>query len=168
MPVYEITIKGKPVAQPRPQVRVMIGSVKQWQSLWKGSVAGLWKAVRSISRGQAYVADSHAVHAWRRKIAATVRSKVWEDQLAQPLRVTCVFLMPRPQNMVWKTKPMPRVRYAKKTLDCDNLAKAVLDAINDSGVWSDDGIVCELHVERWYAAGSEDPGLLLSIEPLAK
>lgn len=166
MPTYEITVHGKPVAQPRPKVRVMLGSMKQWQAVWRGSVNGLWQSVRKMASGQAYVPEKHPVHAWRRKIGAAVRNAIWEKQLAQPLRVHAVFVFPRPSNMVWKTKPMPRVWYDKKTNDADNLLKAVLDAVNDCGVWPDDGLVVDARAVRVYAAGGEPAGLHLTIETL--
>lgn len=168
MPIYEITVPGVPIPQPRPQVTVHIGSIKGWQAAWKGSIPLLWKSVRRMSNGRAYVPEAHAIHKWRRAIAAAVRSSIWEDQLAGPLRVDAVFLFPRTQEMNRKQPDGPRVWYAKKTKDVDNLIKAVLDAINDSEVWPDDGLVVDCRGRRYYAAAGEKPGLLLQIEPLTR
>lgn len=166
MPIYEITVRGVPVAQPRPKVRTLFPDYAKFASLWKGSLKGLYAALRKSTSGQAYVPEKHAVHQWRRAIVAAVKASNWSKLEATPIRVEAVFLFPRPQNLVWKTRPMPRVWYDKKTNDIDNLIKAVLDAINDSEVWPDDGLVVDVRGIRLYAAGNESPGLKLRIETL--
>ena len=49
--------------------------------------------------------------------------------------------------------------------DCDNLAKAVLDALNGV-LWQDDSQVVELSVSKWYAAGDESPRTTIDVEEL--
>lgn len=142
MTEYNIRVVGTPVAQPRPKVRV-IGRGK-------------------MARGQAYVPSTHPVHAWRAIVGQAVKAVVW-DKITEPVAVRCVFLMPRPQAMIWATKPMPRVPYAAKLNDGDNLLKAVLDACNDAGIWDDDGQVVDGAFSRRYAAGDEKPGVEITI-----
>jgi Holliday junction resolvase RusA-like endonuclease len=66
-----------------------------------------------------------------------------------------VFLFPRPQRMIWKTKPMPREPHTS-TPDVDNVLKAVKDALTKI-VYHDDAQVYKETGEKYYAAGDEDP-----------
>lgn len=79
-----------------------------------------------------------------------------------PLSALLVFVMPRPAARVWKTKPMPREPYAAKKNDWDNLGKSVCDALNKL-LYIDDGLLSRVTVERWIAAGDEQPHCLVTI-----
>lgn len=80
----------------------------------------------------------------------------WDEPLAGPVGVSIDAAWPRLQSETWKTKPMPSVWRPKKP-DCDNVAKAVLDAL--TGVaWLDDSQVVKLTVGKRVAAGDETPG----------
>ena len=74
------------------------------------------------------------------------------------------FVFPRPGVMVWKKKPMPRVRHTKKP-DRDNLEKALMDALKGI-VWIDDAQVCDGSIRKWIAAGDEQPGVHVVIRQL--
>lgn len=68
--------------------------------------------------------------------------------LQGPLVAVIVFVFPS------KTK---RSRKPKATRpDCDNLAKATLDALN-SLLYGDDSQIVSLRVEKWHASGDEQP-----------
>ena len=122
-------IPGKPEPQPRPRA------------------ARIGKHVRIYSP----TCPEH--RALIRQIASEQFGK--RPPLAEPVRVDCVFVFPRPKGMIWKNKPMPRVPHTKKP-DRDNLDKAVLDALegvvfaNDCQAWCG-SIVKEI------AAGDEAP-----------
>jgi Holliday junction resolvase RusA-like endonuclease len=81
-----------------------------------------------------------------------------------PVTVDLDFLMPRPKNMIWKKKPMPRVHHTKIG-DCDNLAKGVLDSLNGV-VYLDDCQVWCLVVTKMVAAGGEAPATHIKVELL--
>jgi Holliday junction resolvase RusA-like endonuclease len=51
-------------------------------------------------------------------------------------------------------------------MDCDNLAKAVLDCLTVLGFWKDDGIVCRLDVSKSYCGIGQASGCWIAIEPL--
>lgn len=51
-------------------------------------------------------------------------------------------------------------------MDCDNLAKAVLDCLTVLGFWKDDGIVCSLTVTKRYCAIQELSGCHITISTL--
>lgn len=99
---------------------------------------------------------------------ATVRMAAAEVHrgapLAGPLRCDLEFVLPRPKALFWKTKPMPRVPHVAKP-DRDNLDKAVMDALKGL-VWLDDCQVCDGRIQKWIAAGDEQPHVVVTITPL--
>lgn len=77
-----------------------------------------------------------------------------------PLSVGMVFLMARPKSV---RRPYPCV-----TPDLSKLVRAVEDALTDAKVWRDDALVVRYHeLAKVYAAAGEQPGVLVSIRPLA-
>lgn len=51
-------------------------------------------------------------------------------------------------------------------VDCDNLAKAVLDCFTVLGFWKDDGIVCRLDLVKRYCGRDEQPGCHVHVKLL--
>jgi Holliday junction resolvase RusA-like endonuclease len=78
-----------------------------------------------------------------------------------PVSIEVRFLMPRPQAIVWKTKPMPRSPHAKRP-DLDNLLKAVTDALNGVA-YVDDAQVFKITATKAYAAGNEPPSIWIGL-----
>ena len=77
----------------------------------------------------------------------------------EPLTVQLVFFFDRPKR---KKLPAGMVPYTSKP-DCDNLAKAVLDALNGVA-WHDDAQIFNLLVEKWYVRqGGHPSGVLIDI-----
>lgn len=83
--------------------------------------------------------------------------------LAGPLSVRMLLLFPRPSRLRWKTKPMPRVPHTSKP-DAENVAKAALDSLTGL-LWVDDSQVFDLRVKKLYAAGEEQPGVYVEVQP---
>jgi Holliday junction resolvase RusA-like endonuclease len=166
MTEYNIRVVGTPVAQPRPKIRIVRKAFAMCAAFLSGGPKKVYGTLHRCVTGQAYVPSDHAIHDWRATVGRAVRGVVW-DKITEPVAVRCVFLMPRPQAMIWSTKPMPRVFYAAKTNDGDNLLKAVFDACNDAEIWDDDGQVVEGSFGRRYAAGDEQPGVEISIRIVA-
>ncbi len=65
-----------------------------------------------------------------------------------------------------KTKAMPRRYHAQKP-DRDNLDKAVMDALKGLA-WNDDSQVCAGKIEKFIAAGDEQPHVLIRIVELSE
>lgn len=61
------------------------------------------------------------------------------------------FYLKRPQNMIWKTKPMPAVIHTKAN-DLDNFVKAIKDAL-EGIAYHNDGQVAAEDCHKWYCAG---------------
>ena len=122
MSTVSFTVAGQPVPQPRPRV----------------STAGGF--------ARAYVPGTHPVHAYREAIAAAARG-AGLTQTGEVLNVVIDAVFERPKSHLSKagvkaTAPrLPRP-------DVDNVAKAVLDALQD--VMGDDSLVGRLVVEKSY------------------
>ncbi len=116
------TIAGEPVPQPRPRV----------------STAGGF--------ARAYVPKEHPVHAYRKAIAeaADEAGLVAQDE---PLNVVIDAVFERPKSHSNKAGVKPTAPRLPRP-DVDNIAKAVLDALQD--VMGDDTLVARLVVEKSY------------------
>ena len=116
------TIPGEPVPQPRPRVSTRGGFAR------------------------AYVPKDHAVHAYRQAVAAAARAASVADT-GEPLNVVIDAVFSRPKSHLNKSgvkADAPRLPRS----DVDNLAKAVLDALQE--VIGDDTCVARLVVEKSY------------------
>jgi len=93
---------------------------------------------------------------WEAVAASTLMDQWLQAPLDCPVSVGILALFPRPQRMVWKTKPMGREPYCQKP-DADNVIKAVLDAAEKAGVLRDDKQVWSVDCVALYCAGDEAP-----------
>lgn len=104
----------------------------------------------------------HAIVAFK----ATARHAAAEAYSGPPLdgaiSLRLVFVMPRPKHMRWKSKPTPRVPHVSVKDDVDNLMKSVLDSFK-SLLWNDDGQIVRAEVEKWIAAGDEQPHVYVEV-----
>lgn len=135
------TIPGSPVAQPRPRATVRAGH------------AAVYEAKKT-----------HPIHAFKALAKLTASQSHRGAPLSGPIRVDAVFVFPRPQSMIWKTRPMPRERHAKKP-DRDNCDKALLDSLKGI-IFADDCQACAGTIEKWIAAGNEQPHVLVTVTEL--
>jgi Holliday junction resolvase RusA-like endonuclease len=116
------TIAGEPVPQPRPRVSTRGGFAR------------------------AYVPKEHPVHAYRQSLAAAARA-AGLGETGEPLNVVIDAVFVRPKSHLTKTGVKPTAPRLPRP-DVDNLAKAVLDALQD--VMGDDTNVARLVVEKSY------------------
>ena len=143
--VIEFTVPAVPVAQPRQRHSAQV-------------ICG-----RVISRN--YTPAGHAVNSFRASVRMAAREAYSGPPLDGPLCVDVVAVFPRPQSQIWKRREMPRQRHAKKP-DRDNLDKAILDCL--SGIlWRDDCQVCAGSIEKWIAAGDEQPHVTVRVSSVS-
>lgn len=129
-PPVQLFVIGEPKGQPRPRAFARNGIVRMYDP----ATAEGWKAA---------IADE-----WRRSASA-------HEKTTQPVCLTLAFYMPRPKSHFTTKgllKPSAPKYFAKKP-DADNLAKAVMDALTQLGVWQDDDQVVILKVSKQYADG---------------
>lgn len=135
---FSIKVYGKPIAQPRH------------------------KAASFGGKARLYLEAKHPVHGFKLELKAAA-ADLMEGELADcPVTMKCVFLMPRPQRMIWKKRPMPREPYTAKP-DTDNLVKAVKDALTGI-VYRDDSLIWREESEKLYAAGDERPQTIIELD----
>jgi Holliday junction resolvase RusA-like endonuclease len=122
MHAVSFAVAGQPVPQPRPRV----------------STAGGF--------ARAFVPRQHPVHAYRKAIAAAARA-AGLTKTGEVLNVVIDAVFERPKSHMRKAgvkSTAPRLPRP----DVDNIAKAVLDALQD--VMGDDSLVGRLVVEKSY------------------
>jgi len=122
MHAVTFTVAGQPVPQPRPRV----------------STAGGF--------ARAYVPGKHPVHGYREAIAAAARG-AGLTATGEPLNVVIDAVFERPKSHMRKDGVKPDAPKLPRP-DVDNIAKAVLDALQD--VMGDDSLVGRLVVEKSY------------------
>ena len=89
--------------------------------------------------------------------------RAFTKPLDGPVSLYMTFAFPRPQNRIWKTKPMPKELHIKKP-DLDNLAKAVMDALNGIA-WGDDAQVNHIVMDKFTVQGGVEPYTTIVITP---
>ena len=169
--ILDITIPGEPCGQPRqrhatvPNPRLYV----ERERVYRDAIAALVDGgplsdeaatiygrsplppPKSINRPED---DTHPIHAYRAAIKRVANNAYRGELRKDPLTIRIDAVFSRPKNLIWKTKPMPRVLRGK-TPDFDNVAKAVCDALTGI-VWEDDRFVHCNGVYRWTAAGAEE------------
>jgi len=135
------TIDSKPIPQPRQRHRI-------------AKINGKHTSVN-------YLPASDPVHAFKAIARAACRQAYDGAPLTGPLSVGFEFVFARTKATTYKTKPMlTRPHYGKP--DCDNLMKAVLDALNGV-LWADDAQVCEWSGLKRIGDGYEKPRVILTV-----
>lgn len=143
--MIEFIVPAIPIAQPRQRTRVI------------------------QSNGKAFASNYTPKTAPVNTFKATVRmaaAKVFADRspILGPIAIEVLFVMPRPKNQFWKSKPMPRSLHTKKP-DVDNIFKAVSDALTGL-LWLDDSQICDCKLRKMVAAGDEQPHVAIRLTVL--
>jgi len=119
----------------------------------------------SVKTGKRFIMnyDPGTADAWKTAVKAAIREHVPKTPHACPMQVSETFYMPRPQALCKKScVPGPIPHTAKP--DRDNLEKATLDAITDSGFWRDDSQVYGGNGPwKFYHAIDGAPGAVIEI-----
>lgn len=122
---------------------------------------------RAFSRGgHAAVYDPGTAEGWKGQIAIAAQPHLPNAPIVCPVSLELWFAMPRPKSH-FRTRidgygllkdDAPTWHIGKP--DCDNLAKAVLDALTTLRMWADDALVASLSVSKVYG---ERPGCSVKI-----
>ena len=138
--IVDVRIPAVPVAQPRARATI------------RGSHAAV------------YTPSKHPVTAFKATVRQAVSAAYDGPPLDGALKVSAAFIFPRTKQQIWKRKPMPRLRHTKKP-DRDNCDKAICDALTGL-LWIDDCQVCAGSLNKWIAAGDEQPHVRLIVETI--
>lgn len=130
---------------------------------------GSMKPIVHRHSGKAIVIQDHKseLNAWRGRIAITIRSRREGRSFTGPVSCELVFRLRRPKahsgvNGVFPSSPA----YPTVKPDIDKLARAVLDALTQSGVWRDDSQAVEVTARKMYADGDTKPGVTITLRAL--
>jgi len=102
-----------------------------------------------------YTPTKHPVNAFKAAVQLALSQAYQGPVIEGPIWMDVISVFPRPANMIWKTKDMPRVPMAKKP-DRDNTVKAVQDAL-EGLLYRNDSQVFDGRIGKYIAAGNEQP-----------
>lgn len=136
--VFDLYVDGEPKGQPRPRAFSLNGKARVYDS---GTAEGFKSAI--------------AVAAKR----AGLENRMLEGAVA--VQINAWFR--RPKSHLKKSGEVKPGAPAYKTSvpDCDNVEKAVLDALTQIGAWRDDAQVADCHTRKRY---ERDPSTYVRIE----
>lgn len=128
MPPLTFVVSGEPKSQPRP------------------------KASRRGSFIHIYTPAT--AKAWKGSVAKAAGPFLSAGPLTGPLSLSLDFRFARPKSHFTSKGALSKsARLAHTTKpDADNLAKAVMDALTDAGLWRDDTQIVQLNVTKTYDA----------------
>lgn len=140
-----VWVNGTPKGQPRPRASSYYNPKK--------------------GKYMARVFDCGSAENWKAQVQLALADHIPEEPLLGPFAVVMSFALPRPKSLQRKKDPDGVIEHVKKP-DADNLAKAVMDAINNLEIWHDDSQVSALTVTKFYTSKDGRPGLALDIVQL--
>lgn len=136
-------VPGRPVSQPRHRARVV--------TLRDGT-----------TRAQVYEAEGGApIHGWKDALVRYASKHRPAHPITGPVSVLLEFRFDAPASNVKSPKRNPHLECGHHTVrpDADNLAKAVLDVLEECGFFASDTQVSLLAVvKRWVLPGDADDG----------
>ena len=112
-----------------------------------------------------------ATESYMRGCILSLRAARSGPTIASPCAIDLVAFIRRPARLV----PNPRARTPQAPAeafpapvkpDCDNCAKAILDALTQAGVISDDCRCVDLRVRKLYVAIGQAPCVVVTVSPL--
>jgi Holliday junction resolvase RusA-like endonuclease len=135
--MIQLTIPGEPIAQPRQRHMIRYKANKQPYIV-------------------NYMPERHPVHAYKQAIALLAKQQCREP-IDGPVELSIDFFYNRPKSI----KGGVMLKATRE--DLDNLAKAVLDALNGIA-YPDDGRVFRLHAAKYYCEPGTEPRTEIAIE----
>lgn len=118
-----MTVDGAPKGQPRPK------------AVNRGTHAGVY--------------DPGTAKGWKERVFYDTRPHRPPSPFAGPVRLDIHFKMPRPKRLMRKCDPDGEIAFTSKP-DIDNLAKAVLDSMENCGWFVNDSYVTAGFLEKAY------------------
>lgn len=123
-------VDGEPKAQPRPRAYAFHGHARMY--------------------------DAGTSNGWKKLVSYAAKPYCHKTPLLGPLRVNLHFWFSRPKSHYGKSKGKPYIKEsAPRSMtnkpDVDNLAKAVMDALTDVGMWGDDSQIIITEISKEWA-----------------
>jgi len=145
MTTIRFFVSGEPKPQPRPRA---------WARKFGAAV-------------RAGVYDNGGADGWKAAIIAQANEHRPAAPLTGPLEIAVSFYMPRPKGHYGSGRNAGKLRASAPLAhtqkpDCDNLIKAVLDAMTVGGWWGDDAQIISMRTDKQWAQDGR-PGCLILI-----
>jgi Holliday junction resolvase RusA-like endonuclease len=137
--MVSFTVNGDPIAKARPRFTSLNGKVRAYTPKKSSRFENLVKIE----------AKKHII-----------------NPIKGPVGLYIHFYLPRPKRLIWKTKEMPSI-FTDKRPDIDNLAKSVIDGLNEIA-FKDDGQIAMLHIQKRYCDGYSKARTSIKIEKLTE
>jgi len=134
-----------------------------WSAAIPGPPIGKGRPRATVQAGRVRTFTPRRTAQWEARAAVVLRD-AWGDRapLDEPVEVDILARFPRPQRIVWKTKPMPELPHISAP-DADNVVKAVLDAVEKAGVVRNDRCVWSVRIRKVYASGTGAPSTVVRL-----
>lgn len=122
--------------------------------------------------GRARMYDPGTAEGWKAQVAQAIQPHLPEQPIGGALALCLDFVMPRPKGHYRSGKRSDELKDAAPHWhtgkpDCDNLAKAVMDALTTLSIWHDDCQVATLTVTKRYQRNKQErTGCAIRIEAL--
>jgi len=123
---------------------------------------------RHVGHGR-MVESSKRVGPWREAIVAEAqRQGVAGLMLDGPLSLSADFLLPRPRGHYGTGRNARQVKASAPLApigrpDADKLLRAVMDALTQAGVWTDDCRVASVHAYKRWATDALSPRAVIAV-----
>jgi crossover junction endodeoxyribonuclease RusA len=126
----------------------MSGPALQFRVVGLPVTQGSKRAVLRGARAGLIDANDAKLRPWREAVRA-VATDAWGNRppVAGPVRVVVLFALHKPASAPKTRRTWPM---GARSGDVDKLARAVLDAMTDAGIWRDDAQVVRLEVVKDY------------------
>lgn len=142
--LIEFEVRGIPKPQPRGKARIV------------------------SPRGRAsfvHIYTPHGGKEWRTAFERTASLRAPPLPFQGPVRVELAFYLPRLKKHAG-CGPEPFLASDRIGGDFDNLAKAVVDVLQNCRYFNDDAQVAAADVRKWYAAIGAAPGVRVRVGPV--
>lgn len=118
---------------------------------------------RELLTAVAVTSDNAQLKKWQRVVSAAAKSAMLGDRpIAGPVSVDVTFFVAPPQKI-----PKARGGYPIVRDDVDKLARGILDALKNAGVYTDDAVVVDLLARKRYAETPAQARAEIVVRPIA-
>jgi Holliday junction resolvase RusA-like endonuclease len=151
-----LNVRGEPKAQPRTKATATCPKG------CRGKIPGCTNPRPFV---RMYTPDT--AKDWKQAIMLAIKPHVPANPHDLHFTVDCTFYLKRPVTMM-RLKDINQVEPHGKKPDRDNLDKAVLDAITQSGFWRDDSLACFGTIRKYYTDKRQGTGARITIRSVEK